>query len=143
MHSQSATIKFILDKMITSFLSVQRRETHQYSSIVMTILKDILVSVLNDHEKLQNLLNSTIFTLLEHAMMVDDSLPSKKMVFEFLTDLTSNATYKNSTELRYGIMLYASCSLIDDCFFFRNLVASNIKTLTTKHLSYYSSVYFQ
>lgn len=99
--------------MVTNFLSAQRRETHQNAPIVMTILKDILTSVINDCEKLGILLNSVLFTLLEHAMMVDDSLPSKKLIFEFLTDLASSATFKNTSDLRYvlkQVKMSQSCS---------------------------------
>lgn len=99
-HSQSSTLHFIFDKLVTNFLSAQRRETHQNAPIVVTILTDVLANIVNESDKVQILMNSTTITLLEHAMMVDDTLPSKAMILDFFTNLFKSAAYVATLELR-------------------------------------------
>lgn len=86
--------------MINSFLSAQRRETHQNAPIVVTILTDILNDVCNETEIIKVLLNTTSLTLFEHAMMVDDHVSSRPMIFDFLTVLFKTPAYISSQEIR-------------------------------------------
>lgn len=86
--------------MINNFLSAQRREIHQNAPIVVTILSDILGDACNETEIVRVLLNTTIITLFEHAMMVDDNLPSKTMIFDFFGALFKTPAYLSSLEIR-------------------------------------------
>lgn len=133
---------------MNNFLSAQRRETHQNAPIVVTIFTDILAEISNQTDKVKVLLNTTIITLFEHAMMVDENLPSRTMVFDFFGNLFKSTAYMTSPETRYILhsKLFLSIRCILIVFFNkfrRNLIISNLKTLTTKNLSYYSTFYFQ
>lgn len=123
LHNQPATVTFIFDRIVTNFLSVQRRETHQFSSTVLTILIAVLTAIDDNAQKIILLVKCTIFTLMEHAMMVDDTLPSKKMTFDFFSMLFKCKAFDEEPELRQQITM-------------------NMKTLTTKYLSYHATAYF-
>lgn len=99
-HCKPATLQFILEKMINNFLSAQRRETHQNASIVVTILTDILNDVCNETDIVRVLLNTTAITLFEHAMMVDENIPSRTMIFDFLAILFKTPAYISSLDIR-------------------------------------------
>lgn len=99
-HSKPSTLQFILEKLINNFLSAQRRETHQNAPIVVTILTDILSDVCNETDIVRVLLNTTIITLFEHAMMVDENLPSRIMIFDFMAALFRTPAYISSLEIR-------------------------------------------
>lgn len=86
--------------MINNFLSAQRRETHQNASIVVTILTDILNDVCNETAIVRVMLNTTTITLFEHAMMVDEHLPSRTMIFDFFAALFRSPAYISSLEIR-------------------------------------------
>lgn len=86
--------------MINNFLSAQRRETHQNAPIVVTIITDILNDACNETEIVRVLLNTTSITLFEHAMMVDENVPSRTMIFDFLAILFKTPAYTTSLEIR-------------------------------------------
>lgn len=100
LYSQNTTAHFIFEKLVVNFLSAQRRETHQNAQIVVTILIDVLASIANDTIKLTNLMNAVCITMLEHAMMVDNDLPSKQLIFDFFGKLFQSAAYVASANLR-------------------------------------------
>lgn len=102
LHSQPATTVLIFEKIVTNFLSAQRRETHQYASTVMIILHAVLTAIEGNVNKLLLLLKCTAFTLMEHAMMIDDSLPSKKSTFDFFSSLFRSSVFNDGAELRLG-----------------------------------------
>lgn len=91
----------ILDKLVTTFLSSQRRDTHQFAPLVVTVLMDVLGAIESNADKMLLLAKSSAFTLMEHAMMVDDSLPSKRAVFDFFRNLLSSAAFADEPDLRY------------------------------------------
>lgn len=124
LHSQPSTATMILDRIVTNFLSVQRRDTHQFGSTVLTIFNAVLAAIANNTEKMCLLVKCTVFTLMVHAMMNDDSLPSKRMAFEFFTTLFRSKVFEEDAEVR-------------------QTMTSNMKTLTNKYLSYHATVYFQ
>lgn len=99
-HSKPSTLQFILEKMINSCLSAQRRETHQNAPLVVTILTDMLSDTCNETHIVRVLLNTTIITLFEHAMMVDENLPSRTMIFDFFSALFKTPAYISSLEIR-------------------------------------------
>lgn len=101
LHSQPATATLIFDKLVTNFLSAQRRDTHQFSPMVMTILTDVIGAIDANAEKMLLLAKCIIFTLMEHAMMVDDSLPSKRMVFDLFRSLFRSVAFAQDPDLRY------------------------------------------
>lgn len=105
-HSKPSTLQFILEKLVNNFLSAQRRETHQNAPIVVIILTDILNDVCNQTENVRVLLNTTIITLLEHAMLVDETLKSRHMIFDFLVALFKSPAYISSLEIRYFINVW-------------------------------------
>lgn len=86
--------------MVSNFLSSQRRETHQNAPITVTIIKEMLNDVSNQTETVRILLNATILPFLEHAMMVDEHLPSRNLVFDFLDTLFKTAAYISTAEIR-------------------------------------------
>lgn len=86
--------------MINNFLSAQRRETHQNAPVVVTILHDILTDVGNEIEIIRVLLNTTTLTLMEHAMMVDENLPSRTMIFDYFTAVFKTTAYVINLEIR-------------------------------------------
>lgn len=140
--------------MINNFLSAQRRETHQNAPIVVTILTDILNDVCNETDIVRVLLNTTAITMFEHAMMVDENVPSRPMIFDFLTVLFKTPAYISSQEIRWGNEIIrirpdsVKLAIIFRNFLrlvlsFRTIIISNLKTLTTKNLSYYASFFFQ
>lgn len=100
-YCQNSTAYFIFEKLVVNFLSAQRRETHQNASIVVTILTDVLTSIANDSIKVKNLMDAVCMTMLEHAMMVDNDLPSRASVFDFFGKLFQSAAYVASPELRW------------------------------------------
>lgn len=100
LHSQPSTATLIFDRIVTNFLSAQRRETHQYATTALNIFSMVLAAIENDAEKVILLVKCTIFTLMEHAMMVDDNLPSKKMTFDFLTMVFRSKAFEDEVELR-------------------------------------------
>lgn len=100
LYSQNTTTHFIFEKLVVNFLSAQRRETHQNAQIVVTVLIDVLASIANDTIKLTNLMNAVCITMLEHAMMVDNDLPSKGLIFDFFGKLFQSAAYAASANLR-------------------------------------------
>lgn len=101
LHSQPSTATIIFDKLVSTFLSSERRETHQFAPLVLTILSDVLSAIESNAEKILLLARSSIFTLMEHAMMIDDSLPSKRAVFDFLRNLFGSAAFANEPDIRY------------------------------------------
>lgn len=86
--------------MVSNFISSQRRETHQNAPITVSIIKEMLCDVSNQTEKVRVLLNATILPFFEHAMMVDEHLPSRNLVFEFLDTLLKTAAYISTAEIR-------------------------------------------
>lgn len=122
-HNKPSTVTFVFDRIVTNFLSAQRRETHQFAPIVLTIFTAVLAAVEDNAEKITLLVKCTIFTLMEHAMMVDDTLPSKKMTFDLFATLFRCKAFDEEPELRQHL-------------------TTNMKTLTTKYLSYHATVYF-
>lgn len=99
-QSQSSTIQFIFDKIVTNFLTSQRRESHQNATIAMTIMMDVIANFSHDPERVKTVLQATCFQLLEHAMMIDDSVPSKMMVYDFFTGLFRSAAFISNAEIR-------------------------------------------
>lgn len=85
---------------MANFLSAQRRETHQNAPIAVAILTDILGDISSECEKVKILLNTTTITLLEHAMMVDESLSSRTMIFDFFGNLFKSAAYISTYDIR-------------------------------------------
>lgn len=88
---------------MTSFLSAQRRETHQNAPIAVTILTDILSDACNETHIVKVLMNATTLTILEHAMMVDENLPSRVMIFDYFGILFKSPAYLSSADIRYNI----------------------------------------
>lgn len=86
--------------MINNFLSAQRRETHANAPIVVIILTDILGDLCNETDIVRVILNTTTITLFEHAMMVDENLPSRIMIFDFFGALFKSPSYISSLEIR-------------------------------------------
>lgn len=99
-NCRETTLQFVLEKMVSNFLSSQRRETHQYAPITVNIIKDVLNDVSNQTETVRILLNATILPFLEHAMMVDEHTPSRNLVFEFFDTLFKTAAYISTAEIR-------------------------------------------
>lgn len=143
LNCKNYTIHFIFDKLVTTFLTSQRRETHQNAPIVATILKEVLMNFKNDPENLKCLVNATCLPMLEHIMMVDDEVPSKPIIFELFTELIRSAPYISSADIRWMEKFRWLGGNLSFSFTFRECVLSNFRTLTSKHLSYYSVSYFQ
>lgn len=100
LHSQNTTAHFIFEKLVVNFLSAQRRETHQNAQIVVTVLIDVLANITNDTIKVTNLMNAVCITMMEHAMIVDNELPSKALILDFFNKLFQSAAYVASPDLR-------------------------------------------
>lgn len=90
----------MLEKIVNNFLSAQRRETHQNAPIAVTILTDVLGDVCNETDIVKVILNTTTITLFEHAMMVDEHLPSRTMIFDFFGNLFKSPAYISAMEIR-------------------------------------------
>lgn len=99
-HCKESTLTIVLEKMVATFLTSQRRETHQNSALVMVILAELLSDNSNRPEMLVVQLKATIVRMFEHAMMVDESLPSRTMVFNFLTNIFRTPAYMTSNSVR-------------------------------------------
>lgn len=108
---------------MNNFLSAQRRETHQNAPIVVTIFTDILGEISNQTDKVKVLLNTTIITLFEHAMMVDENLPSRIMVFDFFGNLFKSTAYMTSPEIRY--ISHSKLFLSIRCKYFNGFFLTN------------------
>lgn len=106
------------------------------------MLNELVPNIRMDSGKLETLLKTTGYTLMEHAMMVDDSALSKSMIFDFFRCLVQCDGYQSSADLRYIVFYYILKSLVFD-FFFRDIMCSHLTMLTSKHLAYYSALYFQ
>lgn len=65
----------------------------------------MFVGVKYEPRKLIVLLRSLCTTLMEHAMMVDETAPTKKRIFEILDDIFRCDSYKQSAELRYVCLI--------------------------------------
>lgn len=101
LNCKSATVYFVFDKLVTNFLTAQRRETHQNAPIAATIIKEVLMNFRNDPENLKCLVNATCLPMLEHVMMVDDEVPSKPIVFDIFTELFRSTPFASTADLRY------------------------------------------
>lgn len=99
-NCKGTTLQFVLEKMITNFLSSQRRETHQNAPITVTIIREIIIDAANQTDIIRVVLNTTVLALLEHAMMVDEHLPSRNLVFELLDILFRTPVYTSTIEIR-------------------------------------------
>lgn len=66
------------------------------------MLGEIVPNIRMDIDKLETLLNMTGYTLMEHAMMVDDSALSKTMIFDFFSSLVR--CVHSSLDLRYFVL---------------------------------------
>lgn len=69
-------------------------------------------------------MRNTVFPLMEHAMMSEDMVPSKGIVYRILERFLKNSKFDSNNEMK-------------------QLFVVNLKTITTKHLSYYSTFYFK
>lgn len=69
------------------------------------MLSEIVTNIRMDSDKLETLLKTTGYTLLEHVMMVDDSALSKSMIFDFFSSLVRCDGYQNSADLRYIVFI--------------------------------------
>lgn len=62
--------------------------------------------------------------IMEHAMMSDEIVPSRKLILNLLKNLLQSSTFRGSPELQ-------------------GIVTVNLKTLTSMYLSSNSQYYFQ
>lgn len=99
-NCKEPTMVFFLEKMVTTFLSSQRRDTHQNAPIVVTIISELLSEFSNDAKMVVTLLKSTIVNLLEHAMMVEENLPSRPMIFNLFINLFRAPAYMITPTVR-------------------------------------------
>lgn len=106
LHSQSSTVRLIFDKIVSNFLSAQRRESHPFAPMAVTILTDCFIAVENDKQKIVLLYKCTMFSLMEHVMMVEDSLPSKRMAFDLFRYLFRGTVFGSEQELRYCRLIF-------------------------------------
>jgi hypothetical protein len=90
---------------------------------VLTILEEVL-GALEDQEKLLIILRQSLLHLLEHAMLSEDVAPSKTIVYKLLEKFLKHEKFQNNEEMRQIFIV-------------------NLKTVTSKHLSYYSTYYFK
>lgn len=68
--------------------------------MALTILTDSFNAVEKDKEKILLLYKCTLFALMEHAMMVEDSLPSKKLAFDLFRYLFGSQIFTEEQDLR-------------------------------------------
>lgn len=70
------------------------------------------------------LLENVCLSTMEHAMMLDEFKPSRKLIMILLQNLLQSNTFKGSIELR-------------------EIITVNMKTLTSKYMASYAAYYFQ
>lgn len=87
-------------------------------------MEEVLHVVEADQEKLLLILRQTLYHLMEHAMMSEDVVPSKAIVYRLLERLMQNKNVVGNDEVQ-------------------QLFIVNLKSITIKHLSYYSTYYFK
>lgn len=146
-NCKESTIVFFLEKMVTTFLSSQRRDTHQNATIVVTIISELLSEFSNDAKMVVTLLKSTIVNLLEHAMMVEENLPSRPMIFNLFINLFRAPAYMVTPAVRLVSNITPIDSLTNKLFsphlLCRCTVLAGLRIITEKNMSYYASFYFQ
>lgn len=91
---------FIFEKLAAQFIAMQRRQTNAHACLVLTIFQEIVDASENDPERLKIFLNRVSLTVLEHIMMADDVVPSKKLCIEFLKKIVSTNAFKTASELK-------------------------------------------
>lgn len=114
-------INFVWDKLSKTFIVLQNRQPNQHCCLVLTIMEEVLHVTEQDSEKLMIVARNTVFQLMEHALMSEDTVPSKNIVFGLLERFVNNNRYEGELKL---------------------LLVTHLKTITSKHLPYYSGFYF-
>lgn len=116
--------KFILQTLSSNFIFLNGRQPHIHSSLVITIFNELFLKYKDDELKMKMLLENVSLTTMEHAMMVDDFKPSRKLILILLTNLLQSSTFKGSIELQ-------------------KIITVNMKTLTSKYMASFAAYYFQ
>lgn len=114
---------FLVGKIATAFFALQRRQPHPLAAFVLAVYQDVFAGVKHDRTKLLVLLRASDVQLMEHAMMVDDSSPTKALIFDVFDAVYKSEIYRGCAELQ------AVCG-------------GSLRTVTSKHLAYFSSYFF-
>lgn len=116
--------EFILQKLSSTFISLEGRQPHSHSCLVVTIFNEIFLRFKENESKMKILLENVNQPIMEHAMMSDEIVPSRKLILNLLKNLLQSSTFRGSPELQ-------------------GIVTVNLKTLTSMYLSSNSQYYFQ
>lgn len=120
----SAVVMFVLEKLTSMFLTAQRRQSDPNACLVLTIFQEIVLASSESTSKLELFLKGTCFSSLEHLMMVDDVVPSKKMIIQLYEKVVHTRIYRDSEEIR-------------------NMIREHLKNLIVKHLAYNTFFLFE
>ncbi|KAL5286260.1 MMS22L family protein [Megaselia abdita] len=120
----TAIVLFVLEKLTTMFLTAQRRQSDPNACLVLTIFHEIVSASSESVPKLELFLKGTCFSCLEHLMMVDDVVPSKKMIIQLYEKVVRTNVYRDNVEVR-------------------NMIEEHLKNLTVKHLAYNTFFFFE
>lgn len=123
-NNNKEIFEFILQKLCSNFIILEARQPHIHSCLVITIFNELFLKYKNQELKMKILLENFSLATMEHAMMLDEFKPSRKLIMILLTNLLQSSTFKESIELQ-------------------EIITVNLKTLTSKYMSSYASYYFQ
>lgn len=86
--------------MVKKFVTSQRRETHQSAKVVLTIIEDLITENGRDKEMLVLIMHATIVRILEHAMLVEENVPSRAAVFTIISAFVKAPAFLGEIEVR-------------------------------------------
>uniref|UniRef100_A0A1A9WVN0 Protein MMS22-like n=1 Tax=Glossina brevipalpis TaxID=37001 RepID=A0A1A9WVN0_9MUSC len=119
---------FVFEKLTSLFLNTQRRQADPHACLVITIFQEIVETFsqaqdpLNE-QRLSLFIKGTCLTTLSHIMMVDELVPSRSLLLDL---------YQR----------FLNCNLFRDSKSLKELFLEQLRTLTKKHLAYYTFFYF-
>uniref|UniRef100_A0A1B0BDJ3 Protein MMS22-like n=1 Tax=Glossina palpalis gambiensis TaxID=67801 RepID=A0A1B0BDJ3_9MUSC len=119
---------FVFEKLTTLFLNTQRRQADPYACLVITIFQEIVDAFCQrddplNEQRLSLFIKGTCLATLCHIMMVDELVPSRSLLLALFQRLLNCDLFRNSKSLK-------------------ELFLQQLRTLTKKHLAYYTFFYF-
>lgn len=114
-------INFVWDKISKAFILLQNRQPNPHCCLVLTVMEEVLHVTEHDAEKLLIVARNTVYQLFDHAMMSEDTVPTKNIIYGILERFVKNNHFDEVLKM---------------------LFVTHLKTITSKHLAYYSGFYF-
>ncbi|CAO1408985.1 unnamed protein product [Diamesa tonsa] len=117
-------VECVWAKLGKAYITLNHRKSSQHACLVLTILEELMNTIVNDENKMLIVWRSLMVFMIEAAIMSEDNVPSQVICFNLLEKYLKNPNFEFSQDMQ-------------------QLFLVNVKNYTQKQLSYYSTFYFK